>query len=202
MDESMSSQVDLQALIDETEALGWDKPDQLDALVDAPPNQEAFAFVGKALSLKPLHTQLVRATLTAVWSFAAPLAMEVISPNKYLFAVPQQKHVDRIFQQGPWNIRGTLLLLQAWSPELTIDEIEPCLCSFWVQVHGLPHQSMTLRNAIKIGKAIGSLLDVENHDSTGLIRRASKWSWTPLNLCSQASIQYCWKNYILSPPSI
>lgn len=149
----MSSQVDLQALIDETEALGWDKPDQLDALVDAPPNQEAFAFVGKAPSLKPLHT------LTAVWSFAAPLAMEAIAPNKYLFAVPQQKHLDRIFQQGPWNIRGSLLLLQPWSPELTIDEIEPCLCSFWVQVHRLPHTpKYDHQKCYQDCKAIGSLL--------------------------------------------
>ncbi|GLT53077.1 hypothetical protein SLA2020_263730 [Shorea laevis] len=51
------------------------------------------------------------------------------------------------------------------------DEVELSLCSFWVQVHGLPMQNMTLKNAIRIGKSIGSLLEVENGDSPGLICR-------------------------------
>jgi len=32
-------------LIDDIEALGWDFPEQLDVLEDAPPDQEAFALI-------------------------------------------------------------------------------------------------------------------------------------------------------------
>jgi hypothetical protein len=39
------SQAALQALIDDIEALGWDFPEQLDVLEDAPPDQEAFALI-------------------------------------------------------------------------------------------------------------------------------------------------------------
>ena len=63
--------------------------------------------------------------------------------------------------QGPWNIRGSLLLLP-WSPNLTLKEIELHICPFWVQLHSLPMQNMTTRNAIRIGKAISSVLEVEN----------------------------------------
>jgi hypothetical protein len=49
------SQLALQAPIDETKALGWDNPEQLEVLDEVPPNQEAFAIVGKLLTLKPLH---------------------------------------------------------------------------------------------------------------------------------------------------
>ncbi|GLT71070.1 hypothetical protein SLA2020_431120 [Shorea laevis] len=76
--------------------------------------------------------------MAAAWSFASPLSVEVLAPNKFLFAVPLQSHVDRILQQGPWNIKGSLLLLQPWSLNLALDEVELVLCSFWVQVHGLP----------------------------------------------------------------
>jgi hypothetical protein len=151
-----NSQFDIQALIEETEALGWDSPEQSDVVDEAPPNQEnfaligklLFALIGKLLTLKPLHTQLVRATLASAWNFASPLAVETLAPNKFLFAVPLQSHVDRILRQGPWNIQGSLLFLQPCSPDLALEEVDLHLCPFWIQVHGLPMQNMTLWNAI------------------------------------------------------
>lgn len=113
------SQAALQALIEEIEALGWDFPDQLNVIEDASPNQVVYALISKLITLKPQHTQLVHATLAAAWNFAAPLAVEFLVPNKFLFAVLKQNHVDCILQQGPWNIRGSLLLLQPWSPWLS-----------------------------------------------------------------------------------
>jgi hypothetical protein len=109
--------------------------------------------------------------MATAWSFASPLAVEVLAPKKFLFAVPLQSHIDRILQQGPWNIRGSLLLLHPWTRALALNEVELFLCSFWIQVHGLPQQNMTIKNAIRIGKALGTLLDVENGDNPGLICR-------------------------------
>jgi hypothetical protein len=94
-------------------------------------SQEDFAFISKLLTLKPLiNTYHVHAILSAVWSFAAPLSMEVLAPNKFLFTVPLESHLTRIINQGPGNIRGSLLLLQPLSPDLTIDEVKLLLCSF------------------------------------------------------------------------
>jgi hypothetical protein len=56
----------------------------------------------------------------------------VVGHNKYLFGVPLQAHVKKILDQGPWNVRGSLLLLKPWSPDFAIDEINLHLCSFWV----------------------------------------------------------------------
>ena len=82
--------------------------------------------------------------------------MEVLSSNKYLFTVPHEGFFSRIMNQGPWNVRNSLLILYPWSPSLAIDEVELLFCSFWVQVHNLPHQYMTIKNAIRIGKGIGN----------------------------------------------
>lgn len=92
--------------------------------------------------------------------------MEVLAPNKYLFTVPQESHFTNIIAQGPWHVRGSLLLLQPWSPSLAIDEVKLHLCRFWVHVNNLPH--LTTRNAIKICKGIGKILELDNN-STGLI---------------------------------
>jgi hypothetical protein len=72
---------------------------------------------------------------------------------KVLVKKKKRSHVDRVLQQGPWQ--GSLLILQPWSLDLALEEVDLHLCPFWIQVHGLPIQNMTLRNAIQIGKSSG-----------------------------------------------
>jgi hypothetical protein len=70
---------------------------------------------------------------------------------------------------GPWNIKGALLVVKPWPPKLSIEEVNFSTCVFWVQVHGLPLQNLTTVNAIKIGKFIGDVKNVENGDNSGII---------------------------------
>jgi hypothetical protein len=134
-------------------------------------SREGFAFIGKHLTLKPPNTHQVRQTLNYVWSFAAPFTIEVLSSHKFLFTVPTEALFQRIMTLGPWNIRNSLLILQPWSPALAINEVELHFCPFWVQVHNLPHQYMTVKNAIKIGKGIEDFLELDNTFSGDLICR-------------------------------
>jgi hypothetical protein len=168
--DSLMDQAALQALIAETEALRWDKPDHLVARDSSAAPQKGFAFFGKLLALKSQNIYHVRATLSSVWGFVALLSMEVLVTNKYLFTVPHESHYNykSIINQGTWNVRGSLLLLQPWSPVLAIDEVKLHLCAFWIQVNDIPLQYMTTQNAIKIGKGIGKILELDNN-STGFI---------------------------------
>jgi hypothetical protein len=159
----------LQALIAKTEALGWDNPEELVAHDSSQASQRGFGFIGKLLGPKTHNPFHVRSTLSSVWSFAAPLVMEVMDSNKFLFTVPHESHYQSIINQGPWNVKGSLLLLQPWSPTLAIDEVKLQYCAFWIQVHKLPLQYMTTKNAIKIGKAIGPILELDNNNTSGLI---------------------------------
>jgi hypothetical protein len=93
---SLMDQAALQALIAETEALGWDKPYHLVFHNSFPDPQEGFAFIGKLLALKTQNGFHVRATLSSVWGFAVPLTMEVLGSNKYLFIVPLKSHYKSI----------------------------------------------------------------------------------------------------------
>jgi len=91
-----------------------------------------------------------------------PLEIEILASDKFLFTVPQCSHVERILHQGPWNVQGSLLILKPWSPKLTFEEAELHICPFWIQVHGVPLQSMT---------ALGTLLEVENGEVPCIICR-------------------------------
>jgi hypothetical protein len=136
-----------------------------------PTSREGFAFIGKLLAFKPLNTHHVRQTLSSIWSFAAPFTIEVLSSNKYLFTIPHEGFFTHIMNQCPWNVRNSLLILHSWSPSLAIDEVKLLFCPFWVQVYNLPHQYMTIKNAIWIGKGIGKFLELDNNYSGGLICR-------------------------------
>jgi hypothetical protein len=59
--------------------------------------------------------------------------------------------------------------LKIVSLKLSFDEVELISCPLWVQIHGLPLQNMTTLNAIKLGKTLGKILEVENGHITGII---------------------------------
>jgi hypothetical protein len=167
----MTSMDDIQALIDGTKALGWDTSVQLETHVGNLACREGFVFIGKPLAPKPFNTHNVRQALASSWSFAVPFTIEILASNKFLFIVQNEALFKRIIHQGPWNIQNYLLVLRPWSPSLAIDEVKLDLCPFWVQVHNLPYQHMTITNAIGIGKGIGDFLELDNLFSGSLICR-------------------------------
>jgi hypothetical protein len=122
----------LQALIQETAALNCDDP----------------CFLGRILSPNPPAVYWVREILNQAWKFALPFDVVTLPEEKFLFTVHDASHVTKIMENGPLNIKGALLILKPWPPELTADEVDLLNCSFWVQVHGLPFQNLTAVNAI------------------------------------------------------
>jgi hypothetical protein len=125
-------------LINSTEAIDLESP-LLASITESPQHQHgAFSPLGQLLSPKPMNSQTVRDTLQHAWKFALPLSFAVMGHHKYLFVISNQENFQTILDQGPWNVRGSLLLLKPWSPDLALDEVNLNLCSFWVQVHRLP----------------------------------------------------------------
>ena len=76
------SQVDLEALIAQTEALSWEDPSsQLETLTLAMTFVEALPLVGHIISPKTLSNQLVYVALTKSWPFAVPFSFSTLGPN-------------------------------------------------------------------------------------------------------------------------
>jgi hypothetical protein len=154
------SSENLQALIDETDALNCDDPSTLETIPLTAPPLDLYRIVGKLLSSRPPSTYWLSVSLSNSWTFAHPFEIADLPESKYLIRVSSKAHVDKIMELGPWNIKGSLLVLKPWTPELTFDEVIPIHCPFWVQAHSLPLQNMTARNAISIAKSLGTLSPV------------------------------------------
>jgi hypothetical protein len=95
--------LDLEHLITQNEALGWeDSSSQLETIPHKNITTESFALVGKSLAPKAPNPQMVHAH--KAWLFAAPLSIEELEPNKYLFTLTKSLYLDHILQQAPWNV--------------------------------------------------------------------------------------------------
>ncbi|KAK9287265.1 hypothetical protein L1049_015678 [Liquidambar formosana] len=74
-----------------------------------------------------------------------------------------------ILELEPWSVMGALLVLQDWSPDLVLEEINFSSSSFWIQIHKLPPNRKTLANAMKIRTIAGSFFEVDTQLGNDLL---------------------------------
>ena len=77
-----------------------------------------------------------------------------------MFKFTKKDHISRILNQV-WNVNDVLLAFQNWSPIATLGELSLNEVPLWIQVHSLPLQNMSPKNAIAIGKGLGNLVKIE-----------------------------------------
>lgn len=113
------------ALIAQIEALTWEDPSsQIETLSPAQVIEECLPLVGQLLSQKNHNNQFVNATLVKAWDFVVPFSFVVLGPNRFLFKFSKQEHISKIFKHTTWNVNGSMLVLQCWSPAATLTELQ------------------------------------------------------------------------------
>jgi hypothetical protein len=153
----------MEDLIALTEALSWEDPSsQIETILVDTVMHDSLPLLVHIISQKTHNNEAVNAALTKAWDFAIPFSFVALGPNKYLLKFSKKEHIEKINQQVTWNVNGCLLTLQQWSPTATMGEISSQKFPFWIQIHGLPLENMTLRNAIAIGKGLGNFLKVDD----------------------------------------
>ncbi|KAJ1408205.1 Zinc finger, CCHC-type [Sesbania bispinosa] len=119
-------------------------------------------LVGKILAEKNLNRGAVKEILSKAWNVDEELTITDLGPNVFLFAFSEKKQVVKVVQEGPWFVMGHLLSLQNWIPEASVFEVNYDFVSFWIQLHNLPLEMISAKNAVKLAGTIGEVLTVEN----------------------------------------
>jgi len=162
--------INLHAFIQETKALNYDDPCPLESAPLVFPHDRSFRLLGKLVSPNPPSLIWVCDILNIYWKFALPFEVDLLPGDRFLFKVFEHRLVQEIMDNGPYNIKGALLVVKPWPPELDFEEVDLSSCAFWVQVHGLPLENKLAVNAIKIGKLLGlKVLTVEDGKKSGII---------------------------------
>lgn len=91
--------------------------------------------------------------LKSMWKAKNELECTAIGENLYLLSFSSVELCNNIFENQPWNVRGSVLLLEHAAGDECLSELEMSLVPFWVHVHGLQLRAM---NKV-VGEAVGAL---------------------------------------------
>lgn len=119
------------------------------------------ALVGRVLTGKKLNKKAAQGMIMKSWGNPDGLEIIDFGKNTFLFNFKDFKTSQRIYDDGPWNILGSLLCLQRWVPEFTMFEIPFVHCPFWIQIHGVSLEGISKENAARIGSKLGEVLAVK-----------------------------------------
>jgi hypothetical protein len=79
-----------------------------------------------------------------------------------VFTFEDLEDLHKVLDFSPWNIKGSPLFLKRWSTEEAIEDLDFTKAAYWVQVHNLLLELITVANAENIGASLGVLLEVDN----------------------------------------
>ncbi|KAJ1422670.1 Zinc finger, CCHC-type [Sesbania bispinosa] len=144
---------------------------QLDDNVTEAAKLAKHTLVGRILAARSLNRNAVKEILSKAWNVQEELNISDLGPNVFLFNFSDRKIAARVLEEGPWFVMGNLLSLQYWTPEATVFEINYDLVGFWIQLHGIPLELMTSKNATKLAANVGEVLTVENPYVNGILIR-------------------------------
>ncbi|CAL5376913.1 unnamed protein product [Camellia sinensis] len=125
-------------------------------------------FVGKVLAPKLLNKPAVSNILLGAWKTRAGVSITPWNDNIYFFQFEDVEDRQRVLNESPWSVMGSLLVLQTLQLGRATAELEFQWSPFWVQVHGLRIDKMTRAHGEVIGNRIGRLVEVET-PTTGLL---------------------------------
>lgn len=101
------------------------------------PEEAAKLLVGKLFTTKHLNRVGVRAAIFKSWNSVPELVISESDNDTFIFLFFIAYCRDKIMNQGPWNIKGTMLILKLWEVDITISELSFYETYLWVQIHGL-----------------------------------------------------------------
>lgn len=144
------------------EEMLWETlPARLSLDMDYASHMTSTVMIGKIIGLKPPDKSIIINTILVLWKFALDLKIEAMENSTYHFHFSSPVDKDKVLLMAYLNFKGHLLVLQHWSPTMTIDEVDPTQSSFWIQLYGLPMARMNHNTISTVGSSVGYLLEIE-----------------------------------------
>ncbi|KAF4395591.1 hypothetical protein F8388_008690 [Cannabis sativa] len=97
---------------------------------------------GKILSARTFNAKDVEHSCSLLWKTrirVEPTENALAGLNTFRFLFENGAASKRVLDQGPWCVKGDMLVLLSWSSGFGAKEISFNSIRFWVQIHYLPH---------------------------------------------------------------
>ncbi|OMO68784.1 hypothetical protein CCACVL1_19842 [Corchorus capsularis] len=120
--------------------------------------------IGKIHAIKILNRKGVVAILRSIWTDDVASGIKEVGDNIYGISFSSESTRDRAIGEGPWSVMGYHLNLKKWEGDQTVNEIDFHELDFWLQVHNLPPDMLTNKNARAISKVLGTVVKIDETD--------------------------------------
>ncbi|KAK2987602.1 hypothetical protein RJ640_009346 [Escallonia rubra] len=117
-------------------------------------------LIGRIVDTRKLSVQLLQRLLDHFWRLQGRVVVEEIG-SLLAFHFALHSDMESVLKANPWNIRGTLLVLQRWQPSMAIEQVEFLSVDLWLQLHFIPIELFYRDMVGIIGSAFGELLAID-----------------------------------------
>ncbi|XP_057791346.1 uncharacterized protein LOC131008489 [Salvia miltiorrhiza] len=130
-----------------------------------------LCLVGRFITDQPVNFNLMRSRLASIWRPGKGVFMKDIGEGRFIFQFFHEVDLKRVFEGGPWSFGNLPLILHhlrrgEFPLKVPLDTLP-----FWVQIHDLPAGYLTEGIGKLLGKFIGTFLEYDSTNSTGVWRQ-------------------------------
>ena len=116
-----------------------------------------FILAAKFLTKRALNIDAIAKTFTPLWRSKNGFKIKKENDHVVLFSFDDKSEMEKVIVAEPWSFDKQLMVLQWYSKEMDVGDMEFSKVTFWVQVHDLLVRIRTKRIAEQLCEAIGKV---------------------------------------------
>lgn len=101
----------------------------------------------------------LKSTLRSALKMGSNLRIVDVGKNILQFKFNFRYQMEWVERNGPWNFVNNLLVLCRWTKGLSVNNILFTQSPFWIQIWGLPFESMSKEVGRDLGSKIGKYIE-------------------------------------------
>ncbi|KAK7841132.1 uncharacterized protein CFP56_015764 [Quercus suber] len=121
----------------------------------------ALSLFGRLLADRHQNMRALKSTLRSAWKMGSDLRIVDVGKNILQFKFNSKYQMEWVERNGPWNFDNNLLLLCRWKKGLSVNNILFTHSPFWIQIWGLPFESMSEEVGRDLGSKIGEYIETD-----------------------------------------
>ncbi|GMQ06130.1 hypothetical protein CsSME_00050837 [Camellia sinensis var. sinensis] len=119
-------------------------------------------LIGYVADVRRFGSYLMQMHVNDLWHLEGSVYVYGRSKNHYVFLFERVGDMHRIVDNGPYAIQGALLIVDYWKPDLVLDGLIFDKILVWVQLYGLPLECFTEEAGVRLRRAVGEVVKVDN----------------------------------------
>lgn len=83
-----------------------------------------LTLIGLIISDKTINFRATKAILHSVWDLSKSIQVFHLDRNMFACVFGSAHERDEVSSTSPWSIKGNIIVLRSWSPDLALDEVD------------------------------------------------------------------------------